>query len=79
MTAIVLLAALVTTITTLSMSAICTNGEVKGGMFSIFAAKYSICCSVCLFIHSRHESVRTVRRSINLSNKNKFRLAMMSP
>lgn len=30
-TAIILLSALVTTITTLSMSAICTNGEVKGG------------------------------------------------
>jgi len=31
-TAIILLSACVTTITTLSMSAICTNGEVKGGM-----------------------------------------------
>ena len=30
--AIILLSACVTTITTLSMSAICTNGEVKGGM-----------------------------------------------
>ena len=28
---IILLSAVVTTITTLSMSAICTNGEVKGG------------------------------------------------
>eukprot|EP00794_Sanderia_malayensis_P003357 gene3357-3846_t len=31
MTLIVILAAIVTTITTMSMSAICTNGEVKGG------------------------------------------------
>ena len=31
MTVIILLSAVVTTITTLSMSAICTNGEVKGG------------------------------------------------
>lgn len=30
-TVIILLSALVTVITTLSMSAICTNGEVKGG------------------------------------------------
>ena len=32
-TAIILLSAVVTTITTLSMSAICTNGEVKGGWY----------------------------------------------
>lgn len=32
MTAIILLSSVVTTITTLSMSAICTNGEVKGGL-----------------------------------------------
>ena len=32
-TAIILLSACVTTITTMSMSAICTNGEVKGGKF----------------------------------------------
>lgn len=31
-TVIILLSAVVTTLTTLSMSAICTNGEVKGGM-----------------------------------------------
>lgn len=31
MTIIVILASVVTTITTLSMSAICTNGEIKGG------------------------------------------------
>ena len=31
--AIILLSAAVTTITTMSMSAICTNGEVKGGLF----------------------------------------------
>lgn len=30
-TVIVLLSAVVTTLTTLSMSAVCTNGEVKGG------------------------------------------------
>ena len=36
MTAIVLLAAVVTTITTLSMAAICTNGEVKGGRHFCF-------------------------------------------
>ena len=30
-TVIILLSAMVTVITTLSMSAICTNGEVKGG------------------------------------------------
>lgn len=32
-TVIVLLATVVTTITALSMSAVCTNGEVKGGRF----------------------------------------------
>ena len=31
-TAIILLSALVTVVTTMSMSAVCTNGEVKGGM-----------------------------------------------
>src|SRR6218665_2458612 len=31
-TVIILLASVVTTLTTLSMSAICTNGEVKGGI-----------------------------------------------
>ena len=30
-TVIILLSAVVTTLTTLSMSAVCTNGEVKGG------------------------------------------------
>lgn len=34
MTFIILLSASVTTITSLSVSAICTNGEVKGGMIS---------------------------------------------
>lgn len=33
-TVIILLSAVVTTLTTLSMSAICTNGEVKGGRVS---------------------------------------------
>lgn len=32
-TAIILLSAVVTVLTTLSMSAICTNGEVKGGKY----------------------------------------------
>ena len=32
---VVILATCVTTITALSMSAICTNGEVKGGMFCL--------------------------------------------
>ena len=31
------------------------------------------------WLHSRHESIRTVRRSISLTNKYKFRLAMMNP
>ena len=35
-TVIVLLSAVVTTITALSMSAICTNGEVKGGKSALF-------------------------------------------
>lgn len=34
-TLIVLLATVVTVITSISMSAICTNGEVKGGKFAL--------------------------------------------
>lgn len=33
-TVIIMLSALVTVVTTLSMSAVCTNGEVKGGMMT---------------------------------------------
>jgi solute carrier family 12 sodium/potassium/chloride transporter 2 len=32
-TVIILLSAFVTTVTSISMSAICTNGQIKGGMF----------------------------------------------
>ena len=41
-TCIILLSAVVTTITTLSMSAICTNGEVKGGNLVLFVMRFLI-------------------------------------
>ena len=38
-TVIIVLSAIVTMLTTLSMSAVCTNGEVKGGVFSYMYLK----------------------------------------
>ena len=43
---IILLASVVTTLTALSMSAICTNGEVKGGMYLL-----SIIVSYCVSVY----------------------------
>ncbi|EDV26617.1 uncharacterized protein TRIADDRAFT_54806 [Trichoplax adhaerens] len=64
---IILLAATVTTITTLSMSAICSNGEVKGGgaIGLVFSAANSI--GVALYIVGFAESVKDYLKAINIT------------
>lgn len=50
-TVIILLAGTVTTLTALSMSAICTNGEIKGGILSfrlLLHCLWLLCCFRCI-------------------------------
>ena len=49
MSLIIILASVVTTITTLSMSAICTNGEVKGGNHPLVVIFIYFCFFASMF------------------------------